>query len=821
MRSALRRVDDENAAREFAQKIIDKRDSWIADVLTGEDRDNIACFSAYMLGACGPDFWTLPSVPEGLLPVPDVATAHFDLGHYNRTHRQFEVSVQRVGKKDDLKSRLEQAYFHGMATHFAADLVVHQLVNVSAGAYNLLQKNWHHEQARNQGLIDRTAADVVALWSTHNKVEHYWDSYVRYCWLGDYGPLWESDGTCTPENAGGWAKLEPLGLPTIDTLKREVAAIKKEAVRAKLEEVLARNDVKWALERPLNFPWVFCDRVLIKDQQNPSHLEPFIHNVVVDEKEGAYPSNDVCKSVREEKSSFQMDDPYMPHGKSERRKLLFFSSHANGAPGLLTTHTAYVLGTTTEKRDLPDFVGDERTTWNYLTYTVCPDLDKVKKYGRDVFYHLDALGAFVHSAADLAKVFMGGLASAYKVANPTVLGPLSRFWNLDTGLGLAIQKVASDTSKEAITRLDFVHAFTLVNKPAYDREAPYLESMQPMTYAIEDTRAFPIRKAAGEFENFRSISEPDEEAFLDRIRLTDEARGRGRWPAHVAFDRKTFFDGRATPAEADWIPVTTTSLKKPNKIVILDVKHRLTLDLRVPVADLGEVGGAPVCAPDGEVGVCAPEKLCLFFAGDGANGLRNACTKEAKEWLERSAKPLDHSEEPDETKHGLQYFSTRLFVNFETEKNLARKVQQGVWNNVVPFRAHEAHYGRNFAVGTGRCKVLHPTVQATESIIMTGKKRGFQFDPETQFAYYDNLSPTEQVFFTLYPLVKEPDGHVYDMLSKERVNDKQFDDLKRIDAVGFVKIVLLYQLAPRGALQLDRCYVDGLEVPVESVREKR
>ena len=140
---------------------------------------DMVCFSAYMLGACGPDFWTVPSGKA-------VSTAgkHFDLGHYNRTHRQFEVSLGEVGGRSDLQAMVEQAYFSGMATHIAGDLVIHQLVNVSAGAYNLLKKPWGNEH----GLLSNPHG-----WSTHNKVEHYWDTYVRHCWLGDYGPLWPDD----------------------------------------------------------------------------------------------------------------------------------------------------------------------------------------------------------------------------------------------------------------------------------------------------------------------------------------------------------------------------------------------------------------------------------------------------------------------------------------------------------------------------------------------------------------------------------------------------------------------------------------------------
>lgn len=71
-----------------------------------------------MCGACGPDFWTVPY--KGFLDIPSVhGELHFDLGHYNRTHQQFVVSVNRLKSEDKntIKSQLEMAYFLGMATH--------------------------------------------------------------------------------------------------------------------------------------------------------------------------------------------------------------------------------------------------------------------------------------------------------------------------------------------------------------------------------------------------------------------------------------------------------------------------------------------------------------------------------------------------------------------------------------------------------------------------------------------------------------------------------------------------------------------------------
>ncbi len=60
------------------------------EVQDNAKHDDITCFSAYMLGACGPDFWMMPSHGGGRAPL-NMGAHHFDLGHYNRTHRVFNA----------------------------------------------------------------------------------------------------------------------------------------------------------------------------------------------------------------------------------------------------------------------------------------------------------------------------------------------------------------------------------------------------------------------------------------------------------------------------------------------------------------------------------------------------------------------------------------------------------------------------------------------------------------------------------------------------------------------------------------------------------
>ena len=149
---------------------------------------------------------------------------------------------------------------------------------------------------------------------------------------------------------------------------------------------------------------------------------------------------------------------------------------------------------------------------------------------------------------------------------------------------------------------------------------------------------------------------------------------------------------------------------------------------------------------------------------------------------------------------GLRFFTTRILANLEPSRD-RKLLTQGPWNNVVPYKEHERHYGRNFAIGTGRAKVLHADAQSN------------QFDGLRDFTVYQDVSPTEQIFFSLFALVRDRDG-VYDVFSKEKIEKKRMADIRRIESVGWVKIVLYYQVRPGGYCQLSECFVDGLRVPV-------
>jgi len=167
-----------------------------------------------------------------------------------------------------------------------------------------------------------------------------------------------------------------------------------------------------------------------------------------------------------------------------------------------------------------------------------------------------------------------------------------------------------------------------------------------------------------------------------------------------------------------------------------------------------------------------------------------------EEWLE-TAYLIDGGTDSGTTKPGrsavrngsLQVFSTALRMSLDPADRT--------------FWSMEFELGRNYAVGIGRASVLHPV------------KVNSVFNPKKQLAQYKEVSPTEQVFFSLYVIVKQQDGKVFEVLSGEPITDEVYRKLRRIDAAGFVKIVLHYETGAQGTLHFEKCFVDGLEVSVD------
>jgi hypothetical protein len=736
-----RALDPKQTASVLRSNVLDAGASFARSIRASKATyDVITCFSAYMLGACGPDFWMLPSEAT-IGPIPDMADEHFDLGHYNRTHRQFELSICRVGGpgKTDLASLVQRAYFCGMATHVAADVVVHQLVNVSAGAYNLLEKlkkvfpdkTWQNEKWSGLG---------KNIWNTHNKVEHYWDTYVRYRYLGDLPPFWPNSFA----NQENW--FPQLGFPTVDGLMDYARRnyMEGSAVVEDCKSALNEPLVKYAVERPLMFPQVFCDRVLEPDKEVP----PFIYDIVVHPDSGAYPYNDVehvapPKAVNE-KTSYQMRDPFNGKSHSERRKLRLFSTNEN--------------------------LDDKNTSFNYLTYWVGPDVERTKDVGFDTFFDLPALHPFLRSAVGAAGKFLTAICGAYDKGDPGAIGPLGFFWNLDTGLGLRVIPRHSDTDRECVTELDFVHVFDQKEEPKvgtlpeYHRKDLYCARKNKGTFATpKGPPVYPTYLPDKPFDNILAVNEPDDKAYLEEIKVLNT------WPAPNVTSQ-----------------VATCSLKLRNVRQAVQIAQRLNLHCKIAIADLKskqrDVAGEP---------------LAMFFLGDKSGPPGKGIDQPTRKWLAGSSRVLDYSERPTVVSGALQHFATHILVNTDQSMDCVRKIGACDWNNVVPYDKTVATHGRNFAISTGRRHVLKAV-------------SGGDFNPRTDFVCYANISPTEHVFFTLFALALGKNGY-YDLLTKEAVDAARIPELRRIDETGVVKIVLIYKFAVDGSLFLSESYVDGLQ----------
>jgi hypothetical protein len=799
-------------------------------------RDDITCFSAYMLGACGPDFWAVLS-DTGMV-IPDSALEQFNLGHYNRSHRQFQASVCTVGNGESLQDRVQKAYFHGMATHFAADLIVHELVNVSAGAYNLLHELWISEQAT--GYLERKKS-----WTMHNKVEHYWDTLVRYKYFGDEPDLAGNERVATGTDGN------PLGFLTADRLlelARRLDPPRKDApvsgrggkvdaataeaarkedleeARAELAAVIGKDAFKRMVEKPFLFPLPFCDRVL-----NPADpVKPFLYQVVI---RTAHPESDVHPVIARERESAQMKDG-KAGGFSERHKLEYFSSKLNADP-------------------------NQACSLNYLNYKVCPSRERAERFGSSVFFDLGALRSFVDCAIRLAKGFLTELAQAYESVqapkprpgpadlDAITLPKLGRFWNLDTGLGLEVRCIGATVPCEAVTILDFVHVLDSPTPGKLDYgglaargdhlaklgDARFVDRV-PRLASENPVAPFPLR-APKLFNTWKEVGEPDDREFLPRIAVGDMpprplalVASAKQKPA-AAQDVDAFLFAAANTNGSKPLQVPTKGLQQEDCVLeVSPLLRRLTVKLRIRIPRLG----------------AKPADVAMFLHADDDNqteiearmGEGSVGKYFAAEmthwWLGREAfgvRLVDfHPGTEKEAYAGasqtdMQVFSTTLLSNFEPKvldqaegeklkwKDVPdRKIKAGEWNNVVPYGKPPLHKknGRNYAIGTGRRYVLHPT----------NLGEGQEFTPTgAQLETYTDVSPTEQVFFSLHVLVRrELDGTVWDAMTKTAVTKEDMAGIRRIDAAGFVKIVLYFLLKRDGAFQLETCHVDGVPVQV-------
>lgn len=781
------------------------------------DYDSITCFSAYMLGACGPDFWTLMSKETFPPSGKDTAGLHFDLGHYNRTHQQFIVSGERLRKKStrSLTDRAERAYFAGMATHVATDLLIHELVNVYAGAYNILKHCWVSEH----GFLPSFAK----LWSTHNKVEHFWDTYVRYRWLGDYGTIWNKD-----ETAGGPA---PLGLPLTASLLREARRLGRHfetvideysdypetlsldtmmddpssvapdltgpayhvaADRENLKEVRSSSQYKenkrkrfsskntYLLERLIMFPRIFCDRMLARDG-----LEPFIYDVVVKDQGGAYPSAAVFDEAVSEKTTPQMQD-ILNGGQNEGNKLRTFSSRVN--------------------------LGDGFSSFNFQVNLMCPNLERLREYRPNVFWEPKALPPFIEAATGVAKSFARAYTNFADDPDVTGIGVLDNFWNLDTGLGIRVENVRSESTYETRTRIKFLHVTEETKTTiGHSRENEHIRAehpakKEPAKYDLPGRYRQPQTPIFSTVDgdsvpSSEDIHERDSSSYLRTLKTQNEV---GLVTQSLTDDQ--FFNLPGSPRPIRGALVPTNGIATGTKVVVpRKIASRLSLELEASIVQLGAKDATGFALYGDRAGSSAtPQEQVEHACEKWIDAEVSQCLR----FIEQGA-PADARVKKDRI-----HYTGRLFANFnhDTAPFGGRKTAQGKWNNLIDPVDVADYCGKNFAVATLRKNVLSQNGSGrfwpTSSTLIA-----------SDFGVFTDLAPTEQVFVTLFPIVSTHENGCYDVFSHKSVSRSDLDKLRKIRCVGFVPIVLLFIETSGGFAQLDRAYVDGLEVPVVGVNE--
>jgi hypothetical protein len=723
------------------------------------DHDAVTCFSAYMLGACGPDFWTLPSGS-----FCSTAGIHFDLGHYNRTHRQFEKAVERNKNKNrnSLQFKIERAYYLGMSTHFAADLILHELVNVYAGAYSLLTNEWENEHG------NRNSSGLAKRWNTHNKVEHFWDSYIRYRYLGDNGPLF---GYTDNDDIVNRLNL-PLAEKLLDDVERTPDSdfengLLSFSVKTKLKSWLQLDKVKFQIERPFNFPRIAVDRLLARNG-----CSPFIYDIVVNKTSGAYEDDIIFPDAKKEAESRQMN---FNKGKNEGNKLSFFSTDRNKA---MTT-------------------GDSN---NYLTYIVCPDRARVREYGKNTFFHLNALKPFIKSATAVGKRFTSCVSAAFGSGRVSHLFELRSFWNLDTGLGLQIKNILSDTGKEVITEMNFKHITaepTLGAAKIYYQYAPSLKCMSKkggarksktfdtLSYDPAPICAFPVG-TKNAVDNILLV-EDFADRFMNRIRITQRA------PLVNEATIDDFFASADKQFPQNKLSnVMSACIQPVNELQLAAIRHRLNLIIKTSIP---------------HITVNSLDDVNFYVLGDKSFDPLKHKDHRVTKWLkDKNTKPIIRSKDPTgPDRRNLWDFASNYLINFENDTTLKSKTARGEWNNVIEYDKYKSYYCRNYSVSTGRKYVLHPDGDGN-------------FWADKDFTYFTDVSPTEHIFFSLYLLVKTSQG-VFDMLSKKQLSKDDLQKIKKIDCLNVLKIILFYVLDSNGAAQIGQCYVDGLPVQVSRITQ--
>jgi len=390
--------------------------------------DKVAIFSAFAAGSQGPDLWVLPHTKWDTLHNKITGTTHFDLGHYNLTHSFPRTVLERIrsekGKISDLQRRYQTAYIFGYISHIGLDITGHIKVNVFAGAYFQLEKIWENEY----GFFSSDSFLAPNVWSNHNKIEHYVDSYIRFVCFEGCHPLLSS---CESVRRNDFEQSDSWDFPNYTDYWNS---------RLKFGKVFITNGINNVdevfLDNSTSLPGPFAERYHSSDSNKK--VVPFIHKDFLN----AY---SLCDSrITEHKQSIK-------NLESEQPKLNFYRQDGNS----------------------------DLTSQYYLVHTICPKVDRVADFVPR-FMNISAFGKFIGAARKAGKELIEG-AVKYLDSGDTAVFEKLRNWNLDTGLAIRIKDISKETDKAHPDKpprpvmIDFVNVIDEI-KALSDWQPPALDA---------------------------------------------------------------------------------------------------------------------------------------------------------------------------------------------------------------------------------------------------------------------------------------------------------------------------------------------------------
>ncbi len=352
---------------------------------TIDSRDDIAVFSAFAMGAFGPDLWVLPHESSVTMAINKGITGmtHFDLGHYNLSHR-FPVQVlKRIRAQAKtlpvLQRKYQTAYILGYLSHIALDITGHIKVNVFAGAYFQLQKIWENEQ----GML------VFDIFNNHNKIEQYFDALLRFvCFEGYHDSLKKYDAI--RKNVLG--QPEAWDFPNYTDYWED-----KLSFGVFGTDGIYNRDADF-LDCSTSLPGPFARRYT--DGPGDKRVTPFIHR-------------DYCLAYDIADTKVKQDQFSLLRLTSELPKVRYARMDNN----------------------------DNVTSQYYYLQTVAPNLDKIVRWGTG-FYNPEAFAEFVNAGKLVAVEFIDG-ALKYLSSGDEKVFDLLRNWNLDIGMAIRFKDTSA------------------------------------------------------------------------------------------------------------------------------------------------------------------------------------------------------------------------------------------------------------------------------------------------------------------------------------------------------------------------------------------